>query len=314
VQVNGRVASMLEVGTGFHSELTGRENVYLSGAILGMSRAEICRRFDEIVAFSGVEEFIDVPVKRYSSGMYVRLAFAVAAHIQTDILIVDEVLAVGDLDFQRKCLGKMGEAGKSGRTVLFVSHNMPAVRRLCHRTMMLHQGCMEAVGATDEVVSRYMSANTAGQDAEVALPPAVGGEGGWASRLRLHAEDGTPRTRFPLGAAWCATIEFEVCRAMEHVIAGVGLVTADGIPLATYWSRPRDLPAGRYAVGFRCQLPLAATSLLVSVGLSAQERPFYYAEGVAKVEVCDVAEGEQPLRARGAGILLTSDAPDIRTL
>jgi lipopolysaccharide transport system ATP-binding protein len=124
IQINGRVASLLEVGTGFHPELTGRENIYLNGAILGMSRAEIKKKFDEIVDFSGVEKFLDTPVKRYSSGMYVRLAFAVAAHLEPEILIVDEVLAVGDAQFQKKCLGKMGEVGKEGRTVLFVSHNM----------------------------------------------------------------------------------------------------------------------------------------------------------------------------------------------
>ena len=131
IRINGRTASLLEVGTGFHQELTGRENIFLNGAILGMTRAEIIRKFDEIVEFSGVEEFLDTPVKRYSSGMYVRLAFAVAAHLEPEILIVDEVLAVGDAAFQKKCLGKMENFAQSGRTVLFVSHNMDAVRSLC---------------------------------------------------------------------------------------------------------------------------------------------------------------------------------------
>src|SRR5208282_3348963 len=131
VTLRGRVASLLEVGTGFHPELTGRENIYLNGAILGMTRAEITRRFDEIVAFSEVEKFLDTPVKRYSSGMYVRLAFAVAAHLEPEILLVDEVLAVGDLAFQKKCLGKMSEVARGGRTVVFVSHNMPSINRLC---------------------------------------------------------------------------------------------------------------------------------------------------------------------------------------
>jgi lipopolysaccharide transport system ATP-binding protein len=140
VKVKGRVASLLEVGTGFHPELTGRENIYLNGAILGMRRAEINRKFDEIVDFSGVEKFIDTPVKRYSSGMYVRLAFAVAAHLEPEILMVDEVLAVGDAGFQRKCLGKMGEVAREGRTVLFVSHNTAAVEQLCSRVIAL-AGC-----------------------------------------------------------------------------------------------------------------------------------------------------------------------------
>ncbi|MGO8703706.1 MAG: polysaccharide ABC transporter ATP-binding protein [Candidatus Brocadiia bacterium] len=156
IEVNGRVASMLEVGTGFHPDLTGRENIYLNGAVLGMKRAEIRKRFDEIVAFSGVEAFIDVPVKRYSSGMYVRLAFAVAAHIQTDILIMDEVLAVGDAEFQNKCLGKMESAASEGRTVLFVSHNMAAIRALCSKAHWLDQGRTMEVGDSASVVGRYI--------------------------------------------------------------------------------------------------------------------------------------------------------------
>jgi lipopolysaccharide transport system ATP-binding protein len=140
VSLRGRVNSLLEVGTGFHPELTGRENIYLCGAILGMTRQEIRRKFDEIVAFAGIEEFLDTPAKRYSSGMYVRLAFAVAAHLEPEILIVDEVLAVGDMAFQSKCLGKMGEVGRSGRTILFVSHNMPAVEGLCRRAIVLDRG------------------------------------------------------------------------------------------------------------------------------------------------------------------------------
>src|ERR1700685_3890330 len=140
VQLEGRVSSLLEVGTGFHPELTGRENVFLNGAILGMSRVEIKRKFDEIVAFAEVEKFLDTPVKRYSSGMYVRLAFAVAAHLEPEILIVDEVLAVGDAEFQKKCLGKMEDVSRGGRTVLFVSHNMAAVERLCTRGILLQQG------------------------------------------------------------------------------------------------------------------------------------------------------------------------------
>ncbi|MFC4677501.1 ABC transporter ATP-binding protein [Desulfovibrio legallii] len=142
ITLRGRVASLLEVGTGFHPELTGRENIFLNGAILGMSRAEVRRKFDEIVDFAGVEKFLDTPVKRYSSGMYVRLAFAVAAHLEPEILIVDEVLAVGDAEFQKKCLGKMEEVGKEGRTVLFVSHNMGAIQQLCSRALMLQHGSL----------------------------------------------------------------------------------------------------------------------------------------------------------------------------
>jgi len=157
VLLNGRVSSLLEVGTGFHHELTGRENVYLNGAILGMSKIEIDRKFDEIVSFSEVERFLETPIKRYSTGMKVRLAFAVAAHLEPEILLVDEVLAVGDAAFQKKCLGKMEDVSKEGRTVLFVSHNMGAIETLCNRAILLNQGCIEKNGQTKTVISHYLS-------------------------------------------------------------------------------------------------------------------------------------------------------------
>jgi lipopolysaccharide transport system ATP-binding protein len=158
-RIRGRISSLLEVGTGFHQELTGRENVYLNGTILGMTKAEVKRKFDEIVDFSGVERFIDTPVKRYSSGMKVRLAFSVAAHLEPEILIIDEVLAVGDADFQKKCLNKMEDVGQQGRTVLFVSHNMPAVSRLCDRAVLLENGQVVENGRTDDVIVKYLNAD-----------------------------------------------------------------------------------------------------------------------------------------------------------
>lgn len=183
-RVYGRVGSLLEVGTGFHPELTGRENIYLNGAILGMRRAEIARKFDEMVAFAEIERFLDTPVKRYSSGMYVRLAFAVAAHLEPEILVVDEVLAVGDLAFQKKCLGKMEDVAHGGRTVLFVSHNMNAVQRLCGSCMMLDRGQLVAYGNTPEVIVRYLSSSS-GQ-----VAPAT-----WID-LTSMSRRGTGRARF----------------------------------------------------------------------------------------------------------------------
>ena len=163
-EIHGRVGSLLEVGTGFHPELTGRENTFLSGAILGMSKAEIARKFDEIVAFAELEKFIDTPVKHYSSGMYVRLAFAVAAHLEPEILLVDEVLAVGDINFQKKCLGKMGDVARTGRTVVLVSHQLNQIRRLCHRAVWIDDGSVRQDGPTHEVVSTYESAMTRGDN------------------------------------------------------------------------------------------------------------------------------------------------------
>ncbi|WP_297337030.1 ABC transporter ATP-binding protein [Algoriphagus sp.] len=169
VNVKGRIASLLEVGTGFHPELTGRENIFLNGAILGMKKHEIKRKFDEIVEFSGVAKYVDTPVKRYSSGMYVRLAFAVAAHLESEILIVDEVLAVGDVEFQRKCLGKMGDLSKSGRTVLFVSHNLTAVQELCSTGILLKNGRLTESGPVAEIINSYQG-SLSSSDFKISFP------------------------------------------------------------------------------------------------------------------------------------------------
>jgi lipopolysaccharide transport system ATP-binding protein len=176
ITLRGRVASLLEVGTGFHPELTGRENVFLNGAVLGMTRAEIRSKFDEIVSFSEVEKFLDTPVKRYSSGMQMRLAFAVAAHLEPEILIVDEVLAVGDAEFQRRCLGKMNEVCESGRTVIFVSHNMQAVRQLCEHAVWLEKGQVRSIGRSEDIVEQYLTAERKSDsiteiNAEIAAAP-----------------------------------------------------------------------------------------------------------------------------------------------
>lgn len=160
INIKGRVASLLEVGTGFHPELTGRENVFLNGAILGMTRQEIRRKFDEIVDFAGVEQFLDTPVKRYSSGMYARLGFSVAAHLEPEILVVDEVLAVGDAAFQKKCIGKMNSVAKEGRTILFVSHQMAAIANLCNRCILLNNGKVMKIGETQEIINDYLTMNT----------------------------------------------------------------------------------------------------------------------------------------------------------
>jgi lipopolysaccharide transport system ATP-binding protein len=190
-EVYGRVGSLLEVGTGFHPELTGRENIFLNGAILGMGRAEVARKFDEIVAFSGVDRFIDTAVKYYSSGMYVRLAFAVAAHMEPEILIVDEVLAVGDVHFQKKCLGKMDDVSREGRTILFVSHNLDALQRLCGRGVLLDRGGVTADGPIDEVVAKYRASDTLTEGLGVFNPASRRGRG-WAqvADVRLVTPEG----------------------------------------------------------------------------------------------------------------------------
>ncbi len=199
--VTGRVASLLEVGTGFHPDLTGRENIYMNGTILGMKRREITAKFDEIVAFSEIEKFIDTPVKRYSSGMYVRLAFAVAAHLEPEILLVDEVLAVGDAAFQRKCLGKMGEVARQGRTILFVSHNMAAVLNLCPSAVLLENGQVAQMGASEEVLKTYLAGRQDGVDSFYQRPEYPPAGHAFIKTVRLLDENGNPGAVVGMGQA-----------------------------------------------------------------------------------------------------------------
>jgi lipopolysaccharide transport system ATP-binding protein len=212
VELYGRVGSLLEVGTGFHPELTGRENILLNGAILGMRRAEILRKFDEIVAFAEVEKFIDTPVKRYSSGMYLRLAFAVAAFLESEILLVDEVLAVGDANFQKKCLGKMRDVSASGRTVLFVSHNMAAVEGLCNRCLFISDGKLTGDGTPHELVTKYLAAEAAPEHATRDLHQHPGRRGGMKTILTgvtLTTPSGLPASSIRMGEGLTIIIEFD---------------------------------------------------------------------------------------------------------
>ena len=226
--IYGRVGSLLEVGTGFHQELTGRENVYLNGAILGMTRAEIDLKFDEIVGFSGVERFIDTPVKHYSSGMYLRLAFSVAAHLEPEILLVDEVLAVGDAAFQKECLGKMGSVAKEGRTVLFVSHNMGAITQLCERAIWLEEGRLKSNGPSTDVVAAYLSSgmeghatwhapSTPSSDVEVRLKSA-----------RLLSTDGCPTATVDFDCPLMVEIAYDVVQSVRNLFIAIRMADALG--------------------------------------------------------------------------------------
>jgi lipopolysaccharide transport system ATP-binding protein len=234
ISIKGRIASLLEVGTGFHPELTGRENIYLNGAILGMSKAEIKRKFDEIVAFAEVEKFLDTPVKRYSSGMYVRLAFAVAAHLEPEILIVDEVLAVGDAAFQKKCLGKMEDvAEKEGRTVLFVSHNMAAITNVCRRTLWLKMGQLENDGSTPEIVSTYLSQGYTSAHKWQCSATSYSGEVKITSGQIIQNDNSIGLVCFD--QEFNIEIEYEVYRALQDVAILIRLNDALGTVVLTTW-------------------------------------------------------------------------------
>ncbi|MDB5807743.1 MAG: polysaccharide transporter Wzt-like ATP-binding protein [Betaproteobacteria bacterium] len=222
IRVRGRIASLLEVGTGFHPELTGRENVFLNGAILGMTKPEIRRKFDEIVDFAEVGAFIDTPVKRYSSGMYVRLAFAVAAHLEPEILVVDEVLAVGDHEFQKKCIGKMQDVGAHGRTVLFVSHNMTAVNNLCARSILLRSGQVVADGPSSDVTRLYLKALDQGEQARWICPPdSSAGKQAYIAEMAVLDPQGTVREGYELTEDLRLRIRYHLSEAMGGITLGL---------------------------------------------------------------------------------------------
>jgi lipopolysaccharide transport system ATP-binding protein len=253
IEIHGRVSSLLEVGTGFHPELTGRENIYLNGTILGMRKTEIDRKFDEIVDFSGVEKFIDTPVKRYSSGMRVRLAFAVAAYLEPEILIIDEVLAVGDEEFQKKCLGKMREIGQAGRTVLFVSHNMPAVTRLCDRTILFEDGQILKDGPSRDVIGTYLGSETGTMGERLWADPlkAPAGEVCRLRAVRVRSKDGQIIKILDIRQPVRLEMEFDVLKPGHVLMPFYHISNEEDIrlfcahDLDPEW-RQRSRPIGRY--------------------------------------------------------------------
>jgi lipopolysaccharide transport system ATP-binding protein len=313
VRIKGRVASLLEVGTGFHPELTGRENIYLNGAILGMSRAEITAKFEEIVSFAELERFLDTPVKRYSSGMYVRLAFAVAAHLEPEILVVDEVLAVGDIGFQKKCLGKMeAVAQRQGRTVLFVSHNLDAVRRLCAQAILLRSGQIEAYDKTDRVLQLYTQTFDAGELSQVPPPSPDLLDRGYVTGVHVESADGRGLPAYSVGEDWRIRVGFHLSRAMQEFVIAVGFLNSEGIPVQTAWASPRSLQAGDYeAVFIQNSVRFAAGNYTVIVGLTERDQAFQQM-AAARVDITgDAAVGYYGATS-GYGLILNSMSMDVR--
>lgn len=245
---NGRVASLLEVGTGFHPELTGKDNIYLNGAILGMRKKEIKKKFDAIVNFAGVERYIDTPVKRYSSGMYVRLAFAVAAYLESEILIVDEVLAVGDAEFQKKCLGKMNEVSKGeGKTILFVSHNMGAVKKLCKKGLLLINGTTNFNGDINNCIQKYLDQNTIFSSATYDLNFSDSAE---ITKISIVNNKGLPASEISIGTQWEILIEFVVHKSVNNLVVAIGLSDVFGHGLKTTWQKSKAFEPGKYLTTF----------------------------------------------------------------
>jgi lipopolysaccharide transport system ATP-binding protein len=319
--LRGRVASLLEIGTGFHPELTGRENIYLNGAILGMTRAEVRRKLDEIVNFAEVEQFIDTPVKRYSSGMHVRLGFAVAAHLEPEILIVDEVLSVGDYAFQRKCLGKMEEVSRGdGRTVLFVSHNLGSVTGLCGRAVWLAQGRVHAIGPADEVVTEYVRSQTEPTRSDYDFR-SWGGPERRAGRLLitgLRVNDGAPIAH---GESFRARVLFRTQAPVEGVAFALIFCTIEGTSLATFDS---DLGGQRHSYPAGCEgmieimlpaLPLGPGRYALTLGARSGEASWL--DHLPACSVIDVQPGSRThaglVHASGGGLRLAAEwsEPDV---
>lgn len=291
VDLYGRVGSLLEVGTGFHPDLTGRENVFLNGAILGMTRREIVKHFDEIVAFAEVEQFLDTPVKRYSSGMFVRLAFAVAAHLNPEILIVDEVLAVGDAAFQKKCLGKMQDvAQQEGRTVIFVSHSAGSIRNLCSSVIWLKSGRIYRSGPTREVIEAYVE-ESFDPGTSVAYLKDLPRQSGFGDQVRLSRVVFNDGSALAHGESLSIRVQYEADAAFDEVIFGVGISTAEGLRLMTVQSSAENMffvcakgETGEIEVRMD-QLWLMPGQYTIDIGVSSGSKALDYLRGCTNIEV-----------------------------
>jgi lipopolysaccharide transport system ATP-binding protein len=312
IEIHGRLASLLEVGTGFHPELSGRDNIFLNGAILGMTRREIQAKLDEIVAFAEIENFIDTPVKRYSSGMYVRLAFAIAAHLEPEILILDEVLAVGDAQFQKKCLGKMEDvADRDGRTILFVSHNMAAVERLCTETILLERGRLGFHGPTARAVELYAEHQASGKGHHIFPPNSTfhyENEAHIVSVATLDAQ-GKCQSEFLAGEPFSIRIEYEAVTTLRQGILRCQIRTPHGVPLFTsHWNDCgpiKDVQSGRHSA--LCHIRdnhLTPGQYFLEIGLADRAiRPIDYKTDDLSFHILEKTEGGVPLRDPRPGYL-----------
>jgi lipopolysaccharide transport system ATP-binding protein len=292
VDLHGRVGSLLEVGTGFHPELTGRENVYLNGSIIGMRKKEIDRKFDEIVDFAEIEQFLDTPVKFYSSGMYMRLAFAVAAHLEPEILLVDEVLAVGDAAFQKKCLGKMGSVAKEGRTVMFVSHNMAAVRSLCQRCVLFEKGQVGLSGSAEECIDRYFYEYVNPHLGPSVVFPQPSTRPLWICSATVNC-NGYPSTRLFMGDVLSLSVEFAAATLTSHPRLGFVITNHRGVPVINVNNRYQPSAGYTSPVSggiIRCDLgmvPLVAGRYAIDLYLGNEGEDIHIIEQALSFEVIE---------------------------
>ncbi len=292
VEYLGRMASLLEVGTGFHGDLSGRENIYLNGSILGMTKFEIDKKFDEIVDFSEVENFLDTPVKRYSSGMYVRLAFAVAANLEPDILIVDEVLAVGDAAFQKKCIGKMNDvSSKEGRTILFVSHNMGAVQNLCNKGLFLQKGKVMDYGNISETIKKYLDIGNTASSSVFTFEEEENYKKSKAyfTKVELKDKNGNLCSDYPVGDDVNVHIQFESTINLQDTIVGIGIVSSTELPILTTWSKPESFKKGLneivYTIG---GIYLAPSTYKIVLGISRGNEVLDYNTKIVSFNFSDI--------------------------
>jgi lipopolysaccharide transport system ATP-binding protein len=292
IKSRGRIASLLEVGTGFNGEMTGRENIFLNGAILGMTKKEIASKLDEIIEFSGCERYIDTPVKRYSSGMTVRLAFAVAAFLEPEILVIDEVLAVGDVEFQKKAIGKMQDISREGgRTILFVSHNMAAIQKLCTKCILLQNGKFVVLGKTENIIQYYLEQSQENKaeyffNTDISKSKKV-----YATRLRIEDLEGRLMNEIPVGKAWKIKVDFIINEKINNLILGIGITDVHDYPIATTWSLPQNLEIGHYTVVFTEKLINYNTgNYKIVVGLSEGLQSIDYIDNHVAILFSDVVD------------------------
>ena len=307
IKSRGRIASLLEVGTGFNPELTGKENIYLNGAILGMTKKEIASKIDEIIDFSGCERYIDTPVKRYSSGMTVRLAFAVAAFLEPEILVIDEVLAVGDAEFQKKAIGKMQDISrKGGRTVLFVSHNMAAIQKLCTKCVLLQNGKFIMQGKTEDVINFYLSQSFLNDSEYLFNSKLPVAKIAYATKLNIEDDNGNLMNEIPIGKPWKVNIHFTVREKIKNLVIGLGMTDMIDTPIRTSWSLPSDLEPGNFIAKFEeDKIKFNQGQYKLLIGISRGSEVIEYIDKDIILTISDVVyEQEESIVNNNSGLIV----------